>query len=257
MAKLKTIGLDFKKALRALSAAPSFARDYRRLSTQARRHGAHFPFGRMFPCLDEKDAKAGVARGHYFHQDILVARRIYETNPKKHVDIGSRIDGFVAHVAVFRQIEVFDIRALETTTKNIIFSRHDLMQNDGSIPTPYCDSLSSLHAIEHFGLGRYGDPIDYVGHEKALAVMKNMLEPGGRLFLSAPIGPQRIEFNAHRVFCCAHVVELVGPEFTFDRFSYIDDLGDLHENVQVSKEELDNSFGCSYGCGIFEFIKQS
>lgn len=24
----------------------------------------------------------------------------------------------------------------------------------------YCDSLSCLHALEHFGLGRYGDPID-------------------------------------------------------------------------------------------------
>jgi hypothetical protein len=27
-----------------------------------------------------------------------------------------------------------------------------------------CDSISSLHAIEHFGLGRYGDTIDVNGH---------------------------------------------------------------------------------------------
>ena len=28
------------------------------------------------------------------------------------------------------------------------------------------DSVSCLHAIEHFGLGRYGDPIDVFGHIK-------------------------------------------------------------------------------------------
>ena len=25
----------------------------------------------------------------------------------------------------------------------------------------YCDSLSCLHALEHFGLGRYGDAVDF------------------------------------------------------------------------------------------------
>jgi len=28
------------------------------------------------------------------------------------VDIGSRVDGFVAHVASFREIEVFDVRPI-------------------------------------------------------------------------------------------------------------------------------------------------
>ena len=31
-------------------------------------------------------------------------------NPLKHVDVGSRIDGFVAHLACMREVEVFDIR---------------------------------------------------------------------------------------------------------------------------------------------------
>jgi hypothetical protein len=38
----------------------------------------------------------------------------------------------------------------------------------GSTPDGYCDSLSCLHALEHFGLGRYGDPIDPRGHEKGI-----------------------------------------------------------------------------------------
>mgnify|MGYP006185842181 CR=1 FL=1 len=28
----------------------------------------------------------------------------------------------------------------------------------------YCDSLSCLHALEHFGLGRYNDPIQFDGY---------------------------------------------------------------------------------------------
>jgi hypothetical protein len=43
----------------------------------------------------------------------------------------------------------------------------DLMAESFSFPekTP---SLSCLHAIEHFGLGRYGDPIDLDGHKKGI-----------------------------------------------------------------------------------------
>jgi len=46
--------------------------------------------------------KAETASGHYFHQDLLVAGKIFKNNPIKHVDIGSRMDGFIAHVASFR-----------------------------------------------------------------------------------------------------------------------------------------------------------
>lgn len=30
------------------------------------------------------------------------------------------------------------------------------------------DSISSLNVIEHFGLGKYNDPIDYWGYIKAI-----------------------------------------------------------------------------------------
>ena len=39
---------------------------------------------------------------------------IYAARPEKHVDVGSRVDGFVAHVASFREIEVFDVRPIAT-----------------------------------------------------------------------------------------------------------------------------------------------
>lgn len=41
-----------------------------------------------------------------------MARWIYEAAPIKHVDVGSRVNGFVAHVASFREIEVIDVRPI-------------------------------------------------------------------------------------------------------------------------------------------------
>ena len=97
--------------------------------------------------------KAGSAAGQYFHQDLLIAQRIFEAKPARHVDVASRIDGFVAHLGVFRQVEVFDIRPLTTSARNIIFRRCDLTADIEPEFVDYCDFISCLHALEHFGLG--------------------------------------------------------------------------------------------------------
>ena len=47
---------------------------------------------------------------------------------------------------------------------------------DASLP-----SLSCLHVVEHVGLGRYGDPLDIAGSERALAELQRVLAPEGRL----------------------------------------------------------------------------
>jgi hypothetical protein len=46
-----------------------------------------------FPVLTDYGDSAGTARGHYFHQDLLVAQRIFLNKPVRHVDIGCRVDG--------------------------------------------------------------------------------------------------------------------------------------------------------------------
>lgn len=65
---------------------------------------------KIYPICSDLRSSAGRASGHCFHQDLLIARRIFQINPLRHIDISSRVDGFVAHVAVFREIEVFDVR---------------------------------------------------------------------------------------------------------------------------------------------------
>ena len=116
--------------------------------------------------LSDYTDNAGISKGHYFHQDLLVAKFINEYNPKRHIDIASRVDGFVAHVASYREIEVIDIRPLEKSVhENIKYHQADLTNSQDLGKT---DSLSCLHAIEHFGLGRYSDPIDVDGHNKGI-----------------------------------------------------------------------------------------
>lgn len=154
---------------------------------------------RNYMILSDYESSAGIVKGHYFHQDLLVAKLIYEDQPKRHIDVGSRIDGFCAHVASYREIEIVDIRPLEKSVhKNIKFIQADLMQAHDLGET---DSISCLHAIEHFGLGRYSDPIDIEGHNKGISNLVDLVSKGGRLYLSFPIGQNdEVHFNAHRVF---------------------------------------------------------
>ena len=119
----------------------------------------------------------------------------------------------------------------------------------------YCDSVSSLHAIEHFGLGRYGDVVDYEGHVKGLNNISKILKKGGRFYFSVPIGPQRIEFNAHRVFSVKYLVELLEEQYIIDSFSYVNDSGDLIVDAHLTAHDIQNNFSCNYGCGIFELKK--
>ena len=213
-----------------------------------------FEIGPMYAILTDKFDEGGTMKGHYFHQDLYVARLINLAKPVKHLDIGSRADGFIAHVASFREIELIDIRAIKSKVKNIVFRQADLMELPTDM-TDYCDSVSSLHAIEHFGLGRYGDPINYYGHIKAINNITKILKNGGVFYFSVPIGPQRIEFNAHRVFSVEYLVNILSQNFEIRSFSYVDDKGDFFENALLTSENMISDFGCHYGCGIFTLIK--
>jgi Caenorhabditis protein of unknown function, DUF268. len=137
------------------------------------------------PCLHDWYEEGGTTRSEYFWQDLLVARMIFEAKPEKHVDIGSRVDGFVASVASFREIDVLDVRPITAQIPGVTFKQADLMRPLEGMEG-YCDSLSCLHALEHFGLGRYGDPIDSNGFERGFAHMARLLKPGGKLILTAP-----------------------------------------------------------------------
>lgn len=252
---LALLGFDLRTTVRSLRGLIPYFRDLQKFKRQIPNGNIEFPITRLAPYLQDRFAESGSAKGAYFHQDLHVARRIYLNTPEKHVDVGSRVDGFVAHVASFRMIEVFDFRPLENHVENIHFTQCDMMSPLESSLVDYCDSLSCLHALEHFGLGRYGDPVNYHGHLLGFNNLWKCLRKGGKLYFSAPIGSQRIEYNAHRIFSVEYLLNLFEGKFRLDQLSFVDDFGDLHEAVPFSPSDARNSFGCIAGCGIFEATK--
>ncbi|PUE31190.1 hypothetical protein B9Z35_09205 [Limnohabitans sp. Jir61] len=207
------------------------------------------------PCLFDWYDEGGSTKDEYFWQDLYVAKEINYANPIKHVDVGSRIDGFVAHVASFRDIEVFDIRPITSKIQGVIFRQANLMSPEDSL-IEYCDSLSCLHALEHFGLGRYGDPIDPNGYVAGLGNMAKILKRGGVFYLSVPIGQERVEFNAHRIFDPLSLVKLAAVHgLVLSKFSWVDPSRTL-VHASNPKQDMTDLSKLRYALGIFTFIKE-
>ena len=242
------IGIDPRRMLRSVRGVPRFLSDWWQF-----RQG-HQGTLLWMPCLHDRFEEAGVTRSEYFWQDLIVARRIHDAKPDKHVDVGSRIDGFVAHVASFRDIEVFDVRPMSTSIPNVHFKVADLMQRASEANgAGYCDSVSCLHVLEHFGLGRYGDPIDPHGHEKGIANLAALLKPGGTLYLSTPIGRERVEFNANRVFDPRTIIRLGEANgMTLRDLTIVQSDGSVNE-VEPDAESLRALAEAPYNLGIFTF----
>lgn len=104
-----------------------------------------------------------------------------------------------------------------------------------------------------FGLGRYGDPIDPLGHQKGFLNLVSMLEDGGTLYMSFPIGRQNeVHFNAHRVFHPKDILSWQASQnLKLIRFDYVDDAGNLHQKIDLFGRVID----VSLGCGIYTFKK--
>ena len=186
-------GIDIKIAVLSILALPRYIRDLAQFRSKYK--GTI----EIVPCLQDWSQEGGATKNEYFWQDLLVARMIFDNNPEKHIDIGSRIDGFVAHVASFREVEVFDVRAVSSIIPGITFKQTDFTKPIEEMQD-YCDSLSCLHALEHFGLARYGDALNPLGFDSGIQNMSRLLKKEGKFYLAVPVGIERVEFNANWVF---------------------------------------------------------
>lgn len=249
-------GFDPLRLARSIRGIPAFVADL--ISFKKNYKGEL----RVLPCFGDRFAEGGSAKNEYFWQDLLVAKAIFDENPSRHVDIGSRVDGFVAHLACFRVVEVFDIRPLSITIPGVVFKQADLMSvesvdryalgKDG-----YCDSISCLHALEHFGLGRYGDRINSDGYKLGLQSIAHLLKPLGRCYLSTPIGRQRVEFNANWVFRPSTVIEQAQENgLILERLTVIGGNGEIND-IGPNDQQLTLLGQADYNLGIFIFRKQA
>lgn len=183
---------------------------------------------------------------HYFYQSAWAARKIARQRPALHIDIGSQID-LIAPLSGFVDVEFVDIRPLEVSLsgfKSVKGSILDLPYADRSVR-----SLSCLHVIEHIGLGRYGDELDAQGTRKACKELQRVIAKEGQLYLSTPVGRERVEFNAHRIHSPTTILQLFDELHLVD-FASVDDQGLFKGNAK-----LEECLNCSYGLGMFQFTR--
>lgn len=183
---------------------------------------------------------------HYFYQGAWLARRVIATKVAKHVDIGSSV---LTISVLSAQVETLfvDYRPLKVSLPGLTSIAGNIL--DLPFPDDSINSLSCLHVIEHIGLGRYGDPIDPQGTVKAGLELQRIVSHGGNLFLSLPIGRERVCFNAHRVHAPSSVLTLF-PDMKLIEFSFVDDAGQFCED-----QSMETTGGLEYGCGLFHFKK--
>ena len=205
----------------------------------------------MWRVISDKYALAGTIQ-NYFWQDLWAAKKIIKSGVKEHFDIGSRLDGFIAHLLAtdidVTMIDVRDFPAKVEHLNTIVDDATSLHQiKDESI-----ESMSALCSLEHFGLGRYGDPVDPEACFECFANIQNKLKKGGRLYISLPIGKERVEFNAHRVFFASTVTENFSS-LHLEEFACTCE-GKMEYNVDLHKYDNDQHNG-EYRYGLFCFRK--
>lgn len=206
----------------------------------------------MYPVLTEKYAPAGVT-GNYFWQDLWAAGLILKTGVTKHFDIGSRLDGFIAHLlAAGIEVTTIDIREFPRQMGNL----HTIVDDATmlrQIPDESIESMSALCSLEHFGLGRYGDPVDPEACFKCFDNIQKKLKRGGRLYISVPVGKERVEFNAHRIFYASTIIECF-KDLKLMEFSCTAQ-GEMERMEDVHKYDHDPHDG-EFRYGLFYFVKE-
>lgn len=199
----------------------------------------------LWPCLNDRVSKTPFDP-HYFYQASWLSRRLSLARPSKHYDIGSDIK-IIGVISGFLPVEFIDFRPLQVSLQNLNSIAGNILSLNYKSGSLF--SVSCLHVIEHIGLGRYGDQLDPEGTYKALLELQRIVAPGGRLYLSVPVGRERVCFNAHRVFNPSSIVAIL-DRFCLKEFSLVNDEREFIENVSQ-----DHALGLEYGCGLFIFEK--
>lgn len=218
-------GINPIKTIRFLASMPWLLKDFFRFAMRLKslERGKKRAHSLVFsPFVHDKHLQSGNQRSLYFLQDIYCSQYCLRNPPGKHIDIGSRVDGFVAQIAATRQIEVLDIRESSSIIPNITFTQGDITAPPSKLFGIY-DTVTSLHALEHVGLGRYGDEIEPAGLEISLANIRRLARDSGMMMVSLPISSyprEIIEFNAQRIMSSATVIQRLHEAFGRDLLTW-------------------------------------
>ena len=227
-----------------------FRNDFQNFKKLATKNTARFKLDKkdFWPCLLDNTGGLEFDR-HYTYHPAWAARMLATLKPESHIDISS-ILSWATVVSAFIPITYYDFRPAKIQLSNFFSGKQDLTKlsfEDNSI-----QSLSCMHTVEHIGLGRYGDPLDYDGDLKAIKELCRVTAFGGNLLFVVPVGSHSIiEFNAHRIYSADYIITLFESlGMKLNRFDYIPQgEGNIIENMK-SQNIQDK-----YGCGCFWFQK--
>lgn len=233
--------LSIKKTLRSFARIAGYVKDYRSYKKLHKNNIHQLSLRYIYPCIWDRTETTPVDEV-YFYQDSWAVGKIINCRPKKHVDVGST----VTSIGILSQViptTFVDIRTIKLKLPQLTFKEGTIVNlpfQDGSI-----ESLSSICVIEHIGLGRYGDPLDPEGTERAASELSRVLAPGGNLYISVPVDNEnRVYFNAHRSFTPQRVQEL---------FPYLE----LIEEGYIHNGEIEDTYSSEMknAVGLYHFRK--
>lgn len=208
------------------------------------------PVSSHIPFLDDNTGVTHFDR-HYIYHIAWACRVVKEINPDLHVDFSSSLH-FCTALSAFVPVKFYDYRPAALGLDNLNSEHGDLTSI--ALPDNSVKSLSCMHTVEHVGLGRYGDPIDFYGDVKAVNELKRILSPGGNLLFVVPVGAPRVEFNGQRIYSFENVMNFF-EGFTLKEFSLIPDnasTGGLIRNCDPDLVARQKN-----ACGCFLFVKKT
>lgn len=129
-----------------------------------------------YPILGDDNIENPDYQYDYIYHVAWAARALRKINPHRHVDFSSSLY-FTAMASAWFPVRFCDIRPPNLHLDNVTVQREDLRAL--SFADNSLSSVSCMHVIEHIGLGRYGDTLDYDGDLKAVNELKRVVRPGG------------------------------------------------------------------------------
>ena len=224
-----------------------FLLQHRQLGKMAREERFKMSLRDAYPIMNEATCNT-CFDSHYIYHTAWAARKLKKITPPEHIDISSSLY-FVALASAICPMTFLDCRPADLCIDGLQVGACDLCHlgfPDDSVP-----SISCMHVVEHVGLGRYGDQLDYDGDLKAIDELKRVVRKGGDILFVVPIGKPKIMFNAHRIYSYRQVMDAF-KGFELREFYLIPDDGKGYPVENASEGIAD---GQEYCCGCFWFHK--
>lgn len=243
---------------------PKYFLERKKFLASAKEQGLKINFKNEFPVFPSN--KKYVPNRHYWIQDIWAARYIKVLSKKSIyknqfsiLDIGSRVEGYVTtilsdpyidlHFGDINSPEYFKVISSEYKPK--VFEVN--LQNLKKDCLNSFDAISSLHVIEHLGLGRYGDKIDASGHLKVFKDIYKSIKKGTYFLVSFPVSSSPgVQFNAARD-CDPNIMFKTIKKAKWE----VEKLDLINDGWEVLQLDTDNPIfpNINYGCMLLVLKK--